>query len=198
MSIVNRSRSPGVTLHVFLILILSATFLNVHPKLFSRSCANPTAAKAIIQSNVGTAGTISGTVKLYATQGGKTTIHIKVTGLPPGPHPYHIHVGSVGGAGGKPNCNAAGGLFNPNRLPDTAKCNPARLKQTCQIGDLASIFGPVQGGAITDIRVVHPSLELIQAIGKSIVFHNPDAQLTRIACGDIRAMDVVNGRERNC
>lgn len=177
-------------------MILVAIISMFHPKTVSASCINPTAAKAIIQSN---SSTITGTVKFYTAGVGKTTIRVQVTGLPPGPIFYHIHFGSVVGPDGKPICNAATVILNPLGVPNIGHCDPSSIKETCLLGDLSGIFGPIKGVKTTDIRVVHPFMDVSQTFGKSIVFHDNDSMLTRIACGNIRAMDVgPGGREIFC
>lgn len=127
---------------------------------------------------------IQGTIKFDQVKGvGAMVVRVSVTGLPTGKHPYHIHEHEVVGG----DCATTLGHFNPTKVPATQKCTILNPRETCQVGDLTGLFGPLNPGS-NEVQYFDPLLKFSPAtssiLGKSVVIHSPDLK-DRIACGNI-------------
>ncbi|CAH7683729.1 superoxide dismutase [Phakopsora pachyrhizi] len=146
-----------------------------------KSCSggNAHTARASIKGH----GGIHGVVRFDLIHGGlePTLIQVNVSGLPAGStYAYHVHEHRVDNG----NCSTALGHFNPTNVPMTATCDFYK-PSTCMAGDLAGMFGNLQGGVNNEIRYYTPFLKFSPReqsfVGKSVVIHSPDTK--RIACG---------------
>jgi superoxide dismutase, Cu-Zn family len=121
---------------------------------------------------------------------GTVQISATFTGLPPGPHAFHIH--EVGKC--DPPFESAGGHFNPTGKQH-GKDNPAGP----HAGDLPNLEVPSSGGVKVDVTVKDLSLGgragLLDADGAALVVHegaddyksDPAGNAgKRLACGVIR------------
>ncbi|KAJ2401764.1 hypothetical protein GGI23_001177 [Coemansia sp. RSA 2559] len=115
-------------------------------------------------------------------------IYVSATGLTKGAqYPFHIHTNFVPTDG---NCTGTGGHFNPNKIAATVKCDPSNVKGTCELGDLAGVFGNITGDANGKFDGKFDATFLSftgsdSILDRSIVIHN--AAGARIACGNITA-----------
>ncbi|KAJ1768745.1 hypothetical protein LPJ74_004601, partial [Coemansia sp. RSA 1843] len=81
-------------------------------------------------------------------------------------------------------------------------CNPSDIKGTCELGDLAGIFGNMVGDANGDFNGKFDATFLsftndtgTSILDRSIVIHNADG--ARIACANITAYVLDNGDSDN-
>jgi Cu-Zn family superoxide dismutase len=132
----------------------------------------------------------AGTAQLMGTPHG-VLIHVRLQGLPPGVHAFHIH--SVGRC--EPPFTSAGGHFNPEQR-EHGLVNP----RGPHAGDLPNITVPASGSLEFEVFASRVSLAdgaangLIDADGSSLVVHaGPDDYRSdpaghagdRIVCGVI-------------
>ncbi|HEY6773094.1 MAG TPA: superoxide dismutase family protein [Oxalicibacterium sp.] len=134
--------------------------------------------------------TAAGTVT-FVKQGDQLLMDARLTGLPPGPHGFHIH---EKGDCSAPDGSSAGGHFNPSGMKHGS---PAQAQH--HGGDLGNIIADANGTAalrlnipINDINVSKNSPSSI--VGKGLIVHSdPDDYVTqptgnagkRLACGVI-------------
>jgi Cu-Zn family superoxide dismutase len=135
-------------------------------------------------------GQTVGTATIDRVQGG-VRVSLRVNGLPPGRHAFHIH--AVGRCE-PPEFQSAGGHFNP-----TARKHGWKSPEGHHLGDLRDVnVGPAgKGRARVTVRGVSLGKGprgLFGAEGTALVIHqNPDDEVTdpagnagpRIACGVI-------------
>jgi superoxide dismutase, Cu-Zn family len=122
---------------------------------------------------------------------GAVQISVTLTGLPPGPHAFHIH--EVGKC--DPPFESAGGHFNP-----TGKQHGKDNPNGPHAGDLPNLEVPPSGRVKVDVTVKDVSLEggraaLLDADGAALVVHERADDYKsdpagnsgrRLACGVIR------------
>ncbi|KAJ2160371.1 Superoxide dismutase [Coemansia sp. RSA 552] len=123
--------------------------------------------------------------------GGKgLELAISASGLEVGvEYPYHIHTKPVPEDG---NCTATEGHLDPygimSAAGDAYKCSPEDVAGTCELGDLAGIFGKLVGDAEGKCAGTFNAAELTfggknTILDHSIVIHGGDG--ARLACGNI-------------
>jgi Cu-Zn family superoxide dismutase len=160
---------------------LAATFV------LAIAAAPPAAAEDQARAELRNAGGGSvGTVTLVQSPQG-TLLHVRVHGLPPGPHGFHVHeTGSC-----TPPFSSAGGHYNPDETK-----HGLLSEQGMHAGDMPNLHVPESG--TLEIEILNGLLDLddslFDADGAAIVVHrNPDDYRTdphgnageRIACGVI-------------
>ena len=146
-------------------------------------------AQAVLRN---TEGKKMGTADFTAVDGG-VRVTLKVKGLSPGPHGFHVHeLGSCVA----PEFKSAGGHFNPDEKKHGA-ANPGGA----HVGDLDNVTVDVKGDGTGEFLVLRASLDstpggLLKKDGTSLVLHADADDLksdpagnsgARIACGVIRA-----------
>ncbi|KAJ2613011.1 hypothetical protein H4S08_002440 [Coemansia sp. RSA 1365] len=119
-------------------------------------------------------------------------LSINATGLDKGAeYPFHVHVDPVPKDG---NCTATGGHLDPYDIKAAAgekyKCSKTNILKTCELGDLAGIFGNMvgddKGNASGDFVATELAFGTKNTIlDHSIVIHNSDGD--RVACANIVA-----------
>ncbi|KAI8909262.1 extracellular Cu/Zn superoxide dismutase [Powellomyces hirtus] len=106
---------------------------------------------------------VTGTVKMVQTGSAPAVIKVKLAGLTPGLHGFHIHeFGNI-----FPDCTAAGGHYNPfnktHGAPDAA---------TRHVGDLGNVEARADG--TVDVEITDTMVHLsgsTSVIGRSFVIH---------------------------
>jgi Cu-Zn family superoxide dismutase len=144
--------------------------------------AGPTLAHADLGPASGNQA--SGTVIVTAITGGGVHLEVKVSGLTPGVHGFHVH--EVGDCSA-PDASSAKGHFNPTGKPHGSHA-----------GDLPDLTADANGNAQLSANV--PVLELgdgpTSIMGRAFVVHaDPDDHVSqpagnsgkRVACGVIKA-----------
>ncbi|KAJ2797128.1 hypothetical protein H4R20_005302 [Coemansia guatemalensis] len=124
-------------------------------------------------------------------------LSINATGLDKGAeYPFHIHVDSVPSNG---NCTATGGHLDPHGVKAAAgesyKCSKSDILKTCELGDLAGVFGNMVGDKEGNASGDFVATELAfggdnTILDHSIVIHNSAGD--RVACANIAAF-VLGG-----
>jgi len=116
---------------------------------------------------------VQGTLVFTATGSG-ATLAGKVTGLTPGKHGFHIHefgdLRDPAGAG-------AGGHYNPEGHPHGGPDSQHR-----HVGDLGNIVAGDDG--VANVKINIPGLNLHHILGRSIVVHAKEDDLTSQPSGD--------------
>ncbi|KAJ1748466.1 hypothetical protein GGH19_003077 [Coemansia sp. RSA 1807] len=106
-----------------------------------------------------------------------------------GEYPFHIHVNNVPSNG---NCTATGGHLDPFGIKaaagDAYKCSADDISNTCELGDLAGIFGNLvgddEGKCLKSVNATELTFGGKSTIlDHSIVIHN--AKGDRVACSNI-------------
>jgi Cu-Zn family superoxide dismutase len=158
--------------------------------LLTAGCATMMAggpsATAMLEATKG--NTAAGKVD-FVQKGGKVVVTASVTGLPPGPHGFHIHE--------KGDCSSgdgmsAGGHFNPLGKPHAAPTTADR-----HAGDMPMLVADASGKATltTELDVITIGAGATDIVGRSVIVHkDPDDFKTqptgnagaRLACGVIR------------
>lgn len=146
-------------------------------------------AQALLRDS---AGKKVGTADFTSVDGG-VHVSLKVKGVSPGPHGFHVHeLGSCVA----PDFSSAGGHFNPDEKKHGV-ANPGGA----HVGDLDNVSVDVKGDGTGEFVVFRASLDaapggLLKKDGTALVLHaDPDDLKTdpagnsgkRIACGVIRA-----------
>lgn len=150
--------------------------------------AAPKKAQAILLA--GSKEKIKGSVEFVPVDG-QMKIRVKVEGLKPGAHGFHIHdKGDCSSA----DFNSAGPHFNPENVPHGA---PGVAPQ--HAGDLGNLIADKSGKADVEISAMNLSLgeSPFKIIGKAVIIHQDKDDLKtqptgnagkRIACGVIEAL----------
>lgn len=132
--------------------------------------------------------TASGTVTFTEKKSGAVEVSIRLTGVPPGIHGFHVH--DKGDCGD--NGNAAGGHFNPTSAPHGAPTDASH-----HAGDFGNVEADASGN-VDELRTlwgitVAPGTTSVA--GHAVILHaNPDDLKTqptgnaggRIACGVVQ------------
>ncbi|KAJ6843157.1 superoxide dismutase [Cu-Zn], chloroplastic [Iris pallida] len=140
-------------------------YLN-QPKLILASAAKPltvvAAAKkavAVLKGNTQTEGVVT----LLQEDDGPTTVKVRVSGLTPGPHGFHLHQYGDTTNG----CISTGPHFNPNGLTHGAPDDEVR-----HAGDLGNIIANAEGVAEATILDTQIPLSGPNAVvGRAFVVH---------------------------
>ncbi|HYA58918.1 MAG TPA: superoxide dismutase family protein [Burkholderiaceae bacterium] len=143
----------------------------------------PSSARADLGPASGSAA--SGAILVRALSGGGVHLDVKVSGLTPGVHGFHVH--EVGDCSA-PDASSAKGHFNPTGKPHGSHA-----------GDLPDLTADASGIAVLSVDV--PGLTLddtaMSIMGRAFVVHaDPDDHVSqpagnsgkRVACGVIKAM----------
>jgi Cu-Zn family superoxide dismutase len=145
----------------------------------------PTASATLAPTSGQTA---SGTVTFMQNADGSVTVDVKLSGVPPGTHGFHVH--DKGDCGD--NGNAAGGHFNPTNAPHGAPGDASR-----HAGDFGNVEADASGN-VNESRTLHGiTVEsgATSVVGHAVILHaNPDDLKTqptgnaggRIACGVVQ------------
>jgi len=143
----------------------------------------PSSARADLGPASGSA--VSGAVLVRALSDGGVHLDVKVSGLTPGVHGFHVHeIGDCSAA----DASSAKGHFNPTGKPHGSHA-----------GDLPDLKADASGSAVLSVDV--PALTLddsaMSIMGRSFVVHaDPDDHVSqpagnsgkRVACGVIKPM----------
>jgi Cu-Zn family superoxide dismutase len=160
--------------------------------MLAMACASTPRATATATLAATSGSTASGTVTFRELRDGRVEADIRLTGVPPGNHGFHVH--EKGDCGD--NGNAAGGHYNPNSMPHGAPGVASR-----HAGDFGNVEADASGN-VTETRVltgitVSPSSTSVT--GHALILHaNADDLVTqptgnagaRIACGVVMAGPV--------
>jgi len=147
------------------------------------SAAGPAVARADLGPASGSQA--SGTVTVTALAGSGVHLDVKVSGLTPGVHGFHVH--EVGDCGAS-DASSAKGHFNPTGKPHGSHA-----------GDLPDLTADASGAVRLSVDV--PGLELgdgpTSIMGRAFIVHaDPDDHVSqpagnagkRVACGVIKAL----------
>ena len=177
-------------------------FFSILPVIFLVGCGQPQQpaeqvpppaepksimAHAELQPTEG--NTVQGTVH-FEEISGETHVEIKLTGLTPGKHGFHIH---ETGDCTAPDASSAGGHFNPD-----GKSHGAPGAAEHHVGDLGNVEANAEGQVETDLHFASLPIEGPNSIiGKAVVVHAGEDDLqgqpagnagARVACGVIQTM----------
>ena len=132
-----------------------------------------------------------GTVS-FIKKGDQLLVDARLTGLPPGPHGFHIH---EKGDCSAPDGMSAGGHFNP-----TGKAHGDPMHGAHHVGDLGNITADASGNAQLQLSIPASAISNDAAssiVGKGLIVHaDPDDYKTqptgnsgkRLGCGVIKLM----------
>ena len=157
--------------------------------LLSACATNAPRATAMATMSSTSGSTASGSVTFREMRDGRVEAEIKLTGVPPGVHGFHVHQNGDCGDNG----NAAGGHFNPTSMPHAAPTAASH-----HAGDAGNVEADANGNVnetkvLTGITVSPSSTSVV---GHAVILHaNPDDLTTqptgnagpRIACGVVMA-----------
>jgi len=147
--------------------------------------ARPTATATLSPTSGNTA---NGTVTFTQLRDGSVEVSVRLTGVPPGIHGFHVH--DKGDCGD--NGNAAGGHFNPMSSPHGAPSDASH-----HAGDFGNVEADASGN-VTETRTLHGitvAPGTTSVVGHAVILHaNPDDLKTqptgnaggRIACGVVQ------------
>lgn len=150
-----------------------------------REEAAPVSAVAILSPTQG--NDAEGRVEISAASPEGLALHVRLSGLHPGKHGFHVH--TLGDCSA-PDASSAGGHFNPTGMPHSG---PDSVKH--HVGDLGNLEADDNGQV--DTRLVFESLRLqgeTGILGRALIVHqNADDFETqpsgdagpRVACGVI-------------
>lgn len=168
---ISSSSSPSAQFHSsFLGVVLKA---NVRPFL-SLSAAAPkpltvvSAAKKAVAVLKGTSA-VEGVVTLTQDGDGPTTVNVRITGLTPGKHGFHLHEYGDTTNG----CISTGPHFNPNSLTHGAPEDEVR-----HAGDLGNIVANAEG--VAEATIVDSQIPLTgpnSVVGRAFVVHELEDDL---------------------
>nr|QKY65180.1 ribosomal protein L32 [Passiflora contracta] len=122
-------------------------------------------AVAVLKGN----SDVEGVVSLTQDDGGPTTVNVRVTGLTPGPHGFHLHEYGDTTNG----CISTGAHFNPNDLTHGAPEDEVR-----HAGDLGNIVANADG--VAEATIVDNQIPLSgpnTVIGRAFVVHELEDDL---------------------
>ncbi|KAJ4785306.1 Superoxide dismutase [Cu-Zn] [Rhynchospora pubera] len=106
---------------------------------------------------------VQGVVTLLQISDGPTTVKVRITGLTPGPHGFHLHEFGDTTNG----CMSTGPHFNPNKMTHGAPENEIR-----HAGDLGNIVANSEG--VAEATIVDNQIPLSgpnSVIGRAFVVH---------------------------
>ncbi|XP_052187835.1 superoxide dismutase [Cu-Zn], chloroplastic [Diospyros lotus] len=112
---------------------------------------------------------VEGVVTLAQEDGGPTTVNVRVTGLTPGPHGFHVHEYGDTTNG----CMSTGAHFNPNKMTHGAPEDEVR-----HAGDLGNIIANADG--VAEATIVDSQIPLSgpnMVIGRALVVHELEDDL---------------------
>ncbi|KAF5744767.1 chloroplast Cu/ZnSOD [Tripterygium wilfordii] len=112
---------------------------------------------------------VEGVVVLTQEDDGPTTVNVRVTGLTPGPHGFHLHEYGDTTNG----CISTGAHFNPNNLTHGAPEDEIR-----HAGDLGNIVANAEG--VAEATIVDTQIPLSgpnAVIGRALVVHELEDDL---------------------
>lgn len=122
-------------------------------------------AVAVLKGN----SDVEGVVTLVQEEDGPTTVSVKITGLAPGPHGFHLHEFGDTTNG----CISTGPHFNPNRMTHGSPDDKVR-----HAGDLGNVVADAKGLAETTIIDNQVPLTGPNAvIGRAFVIHELEDDL---------------------
>ncbi|KAJ6708374.1 SUPEROXIDE DISMUTASE CU-ZN -RELATED [Salix viminalis] len=125
------------------------------------------AAKKAVAVLKGTSS-VEGVVTLSQEDGGPTTVNVRITGLTPGPHGFHLHE-----YGDTTNGCMSTAHFNPNKLTHGAPEDEIR-----HAGDLGNIVANADG--VAEVTIVDSQIPLTgpnAVIGRALVVHELEDDL---------------------
>jgi Cu-Zn family superoxide dismutase len=165
-----------------LIVLPLATGLLIASPMLAAQAPGATATLAATTGNT-TAGTVT-----FTPKGNKVTVVVKVSGLAPGGHGFHIHE--------KGDCSSgdgmsAGGHFNPTGKPHGDPASPDH-----HAGDMPMLVADASGNAslTADLDVITIGSGATDIVGKSVIVHKDADDFktqptgnsgARVACGVI-------------
>ncbi|XP_076884369.1 superoxide dismutase [Cu-Zn], chloroplastic-like [Bidens hawaiensis] len=142
------------------------TTINRHSLTLSAAAPKPltivAATKKAVAVLKGTS-TVEGVVTLTQEDDGPTTVNVKITGLTPGPHGFHLHEFGDTTNG----CISTGPHFNPNGLAHGAPEDEIR-----HAGDLGNIIANADG--VAEATIVDKQIPLSgpnAVVGRAFVVH---------------------------
>ncbi|KAL4611552.1 hypothetical protein ACB092_08G132600 [Castanea dentata] len=112
---------------------------------------------------------VEGVVTLTQEDDGPTTVKVRVTGLTPGPHGFHLHEFGDTTNG----CISTGAHFNPNKLTHGAPEDEVR-----HAGDLGNIIANADG--VAEATIVDNQIPLSgpnAVVGRALVVHELEDDL---------------------
>ncbi|KAL1298692.1 hypothetical protein HN51_042998 [Arachis hypogaea] len=112
---------------------------------------------------------VEGIVTLTQQFNGSTTVNVRVTGLTPGPHGFHLHEYGDTTKG----CVSTGPHFNPNKMKHGAPGDQIR-----HAGDLGNIVANADG--VAEATIVDNQIPLIgpnSVVGRALVVHELEDDL---------------------
>ncbi|KAH1066967.1 hypothetical protein J1N35_031954 [Gossypium stocksii] len=112
---------------------------------------------------------VEGVVTLTQEDDGRTTVNVRVTGLTPGLHGFHLHEYGDTTNG----CMSTGAHFNPNRMTHGAPEDEVR-----HVGDLGNIVANADG--VAEATIVDKQIPLSgpsAVIGRAFVVHELEDDL---------------------
>ncbi|XP_010243203.1 PREDICTED: superoxide dismutase [Cu-Zn], chloroplastic [Nelumbo nucifera] len=122
-------------------------------------------AVAVLKGN----SQVEGVVSLTQEDNGPTTVNVRVTGLTPGPHGFHLHEYGDTTNG----CISTGAHFNPNKMTHGAPEDEIR-----HAGDLGNIVANADG--VAEATIVDNQIPLSgpnAVIGRAFVVHELEDDL---------------------
>ncbi|PON42815.1 Superoxide dismutase [Cu-Zn] [Trema orientale] len=122
-------------------------------------------AVAVLKGN----SQVEGVVTLTQDDSGPTTVKVRVTGLTPGPHGFHLHEYGDTTNG----CISTGAHFNPNNLTHGAPEDDVR-----HAGDLGNIIANAEG--VAETTIVDSQIPLSgpnSVVGRALVVHELEDDL---------------------
>ncbi|CAI8616342.1 unnamed protein product [Vicia faba] len=126
------------------------------------------AAKKAVAVLKGTSA-VEGVVTLTQDDGGPTTVNVRITGLTPGLHGFHLHEYGDTTNG----CISTGPHFNPNKLT-----HGAPEDETRHAGDLGNIVANAEG--VAEATIVDNQIPLTgpnSVVGRALVVHELEDDL---------------------
>ncbi|XP_024030215.1 superoxide dismutase [Cu-Zn], chloroplastic [Morus notabilis] len=139
--------------------------LSAAPKPLSIVAAATKNAVAVLKGT----SDVEGVVTLTQQDDGPTTVNVRVTGLTPGPHGFHLHEYGDTTNG----CISTGAHFNPNNLTHGAPENEVR-----HAGDLGNIIANAEG--VAEATIVDNQIPLggpNSVVGRAFVVHELEDDL---------------------